>query len=146
MTLHQYLDTLKNKTVAVVGIGVSNTPWLRRLLQEGIRVTACDKRSRDALGALAEELEKAGENKKMNQYFAVLTDTRTVGVMGDGRSYDRVLALRAVTTEDFMTADWARIPYELLDKISGRIVNEVKGINRIVYDITSKPPATVEWE
>ena len=93
-----------------------------------------------------EELEKAGENKKMNQYFAVLTDTRTVGVMGDGRSYDRVLALRAVTTEDFMTADWARIPYELLDKISGRIVNEVKGINRIVYDITSKPPATVEWE
>ena len=92
------------------------------------------------------ELEKAGENKKMNQYFAVLTDTRTVGVMGDGRSYDRVLALRAVTTEDFMTADWARIPYELLDKISGRIVNEVKGINRIVYDITSKPPATVEWE
>ena len=92
------------------------------------------------------EMEKAGENKKMNQYFAVLTDTRTVGVMGDGRSYDRVLALRAVTTEDFMTADWARIPYELLDKISGRIVNEVKGINRIVYDITSKPPATVEWE
>ena len=93
-----------------------------------------------------EELEKVGENKKMNQYFAVLTDTRTVGVMGDGRSYDRVLALRAVTTEDFMTADWARVPYELLDKISGRIVNEVKGINRIVYDITSKPPATVEWE
>ena len=66
--------------------------------------------------------------------------------MGEGRSYDRVLALRAVTTEYFITADWARIPYELLDKISGRIVNEVKGINRIVYDITSKPPATVEWE
>ena len=93
-----------------------------------------------------EELEKAGENKKMNQYFAVLTDTRTVGVMGDGRSYDRVLALRAVTTEDFMTADWARIPYDVLDKVSVRIVNEVQGINRICYDITSKPPATIEWE
>ena len=117
----------------------------------GIRITGeITKEKADTLrladAIYREELEKVGENKKMNQYFAVLTDTRTVGVMGDGRSYDRVLALRAVTTEDFMTADWARIPYELLDKISGRIVNEVKGINRIVYDITSKPPATVEWE
>ena len=93
-----------------------------------------------------EEIAAAGEDRHIDQYFAVLTNTRSVGVMGDGRTYDYTLALRAVTTDDFMTADWARIPYEVLDRISTRIVNEVAGINRIVYDITSKPPATVEWE
>ena len=93
-----------------------------------------------------DEIAKAGEDKNLNQYFAVLTNTRSVGVMGDGRTYDYTLALRAVTTADFMTADWARIPYDVLDKISVRIVNEVPGINRIVYDITSKPPSTIEWE
>jgi GMP synthase (glutamine-hydrolysing) len=93
-----------------------------------------------------DEIAKAGEDKNLNQYFAVLTNTRSVGVMGDGRTYDYTLALRAVTTSDFMTADWARIPYEVLDRISVRIVNEVAGINRICYDITSKPPATIEWE
>ena len=93
-----------------------------------------------------EEIAKTEQDKCLSQYFAVLTNTRSVGVMGDGRTYDYTLALRAVTTDDFMTADWARIPYEVLDRISVRIVNEVRGINRIVYDITSKPPATVEWE
>ena len=93
-----------------------------------------------------DEIAKAGEDKNLNQYFAVLTNTRSVGVMGDSRTYDYALALRGVTTSDFMTADWARIPYDVLDKASSRIVNEVAGVNRIVYDITSKPPAPIEWE
>jgi len=101
---------------------------------------------READAIYRQEIADAGLDKAINQYFAVLTNTRSVGVMGDGRTYDYTLALRAVTTSDFMTAEWARIPYELLDKISTRIVNEVKGINRICYDITSKPPATIEFE
>ena len=101
---------------------------------------------RDADAIFREGIAAAGLDKAINQYFAVLTNTRSVGVMGDSRTYDYTLALRAVTTTDFMTADWARIPYETLDQISTRLVNEVKGVNRVVYDITSKPPATIEWE
>ena len=101
---------------------------------------------READFIFRDEVAKAGLEGSMDQYFAVLTNMRSVGVMGDGRTYDYTLALRSVTTEDFMTADWARIPYEVLDAVSTRIVNSVPGINRIVYDITSKPPATVEWE
>ena len=101
---------------------------------------------RDADAIYREEIALAGLDRSVSQYFAVLTNTRSVGVMGDGRTYDYTLALRAVTTSDFMTAEWARIPYDVLDKISTRIVNEVRGINRIVYDVTSKPPATIEWE
>jgi len=101
---------------------------------------------RDADAIFRQGIAHAGLEGGINQYFAVMTNTRSVGVMGDGRTYDYTLALRAVTTSDFMTADWARIPYEVLDKVSVRIVNEVPGINRIVYDITSKPPATIEWE
>lgn len=99
----------------------------------------------DADWIFREEIARAGLEKEVHQYFAVLTDMRSVGVMGDGRTYDYTVALRGVTTTDFMTADWARIPYEVLDLVSRRIVNEVRGINRIVYDITSKPPATIEW-
>ncbi|MBP5405092.1 MAG: glutamine-hydrolyzing GMP synthase [Clostridia bacterium] len=100
---------------------------------------------READAIFREEIAAAMENPP-NQFFAVLTDTRSVGVMGDARSYGYVLALRAVTTDDFMTADWTRIPFDVLEKASCRITSEVKGINRIVYDVTSKPPATVEWE
>jgi len=101
---------------------------------------------RDSDHIFREEIANAGLDREINQYFTVLTDMRSVGVMGDERTYEYTLALRAVTTTDFMTADWARIPYDLLEKISNRIVNEVKHINRVVYDITSKPPATIEWE
>ena len=93
-----------------------------------------------------EELAAAGPAGSAGQYFAALTNMRSVGVMGDGRTYDYAVALRAVQTEDFMTADWARLPYDLLDRVSVRIVNEVPGINRVLYDITSKPPSTVEYE
>ena len=101
---------------------------------------------RDADFIFRDEIAKAGLDRSLSQYFAVLTSMRSVGVMGDGRTYDYTLALRAVNTSDFMTADWSRIPYDVLDRISVRIVNEVRGINRICYDITSKPPATIEWE
>ena len=100
----------------------------------------------DADYIFREEIAKAGLDKSINQYFAVLTNNRSVGVMGDGRTYDYTLALRAVETSDFMTAEFSRIPYDVLAVASNRIVNEVKHINRIVYDITTKPPATIEWE
>ncbi len=104
------------------------------------------KIAQDTDAILREEFKKAGLDKTANQYFTVVTNTQSVGVMGDARTYGYTLALRAVTTDDFMTATWTRVPYEILEHISSRITNEVKGINRVTYDITSKPPATVEWE
>lgn len=101
---------------------------------------------READAIFREEIGKSDCREMCSQYFAVLTNAKSVGVMGDGRTYENTLALRSVTTSDFMTAEWTRIPYDVLDRVSVRIVNEVPHINRIVYDITSKPPATVEWE
>lgn len=101
-----------------------------------------DERRRERL----EPLRGADWYDKTSQAFAVFLPVRSVGVMGDGRTYEYVVALRAVQTQDFMTAHWAELPHSLLGKVSNRIINEVRGINRVVYDISGKPPATIEWE
>ena len=101
---------------------------------------------READWIFRQELEKHPVKNIASQYFAVLTDTRSVGVMGDMRTYGHTIALRCITTDDFMTVDWTKLPFDLLERVSSRITGEVPGINRVVYDITSKPPATVEWE
>ena len=115
-----------------------------RLLGE---ITAPDLailRRADAI--VRQEIEAANLADDIWQYFAVLLPVQSTGVMGDGRTYAKVCAIRAITSEDAMTADWARLPYDLLARMSNRIVNEVDGINRVVYDISSKPPSTIEWE
>jgi GMP synthase (glutamine-hydrolysing) len=101
---------------------------------------------READSIILEEIKDSGLYEKIWQTFAVLLPIKTVGVMGDERTYEKVIVLRAVDSKDGMTADWVHLPYELLGKISNRIINEVKGVNRVVYDISSKPPGTIEWE
>ena len=101
-------------------------------------------RAADAI--VTEEVRKAGLYRTLWQSFAVLPDTRTVGVMGDGRTYEYPIVIRAVTSDDAMTADWARLPYDLVERMASRIINEVDGVNRVALDVTSKPPGTIEWE
>jgi GMP synthase (glutamine-hydrolysing) len=101
---------------------------------------------RDCDEIVLEEIISANLYRQTSQVFAVLLPVQSVGVMGDGRTYDSVVAVRAVETQDFMSADWSRLPHEVLATISSRIINEVRGVNRVVYDISSKPPATIEWE
>jgi GMP synthase (glutamine-hydrolysing) len=117
----------------------------------GVRILGEIKKSfadrlREADAIFIEELVSSGWYEKTAQAFAVFLPVKSVGVMGDGRTYEYVVALRAVETSDFMTANWAPLPHELLSRISNRIINEVKGINRVVYDISGKPPSTIEWE
>jgi len=113
---------------------------LTEILQGGVDVL------READAIFREELESSGWMAKSAQAFAVLLPVQSVGVMGDGRTYADVVALRCVSTDDFMTADWTQLPHELLGRVSNRIINEVAGVNRVVYDVSSKPPATIEWE
>jgi GMP synthase (glutamine-hydrolysing) len=131
----------------------SSIVWRHPFPGPGLAVRVIGEITRPRLGLLRdcdeillEEIIAHNLYRSTNQVFAVLLPIQTVGVMGDGRSYDSVVAIRAVETQDFMTADWARIPYDVLATISNRIINEVPGVNRVVYDISSKPPATIEWE
>ena len=101
---------------------------------------------READAIVVGEIVDAGLYRETSQSFVVLLPVQSVGVMGDARTYDNAVAIRSVNTDDFMTADWSRLPYDLLAKMSTRIINEVKGVNRVCYDISSKPPATIEWE
>ena len=106
----------------------------------------CIRDRREADHIFIDEIKKAELYDEIWQAFAVLTNIQSVGVMGDNRTYQDCIAIRAVNSKDAMTADWSKIPYEVLSSISSRIINEVDGINRVVYDITSKPPGTIEWE
>ena len=124
----------------MIWFGVSHSQVLGEITPEKLEIV----RESDAI--LREEIKKAGLDEEIWQYFTVLPGIRSVGVMGDGRTYDYAVGIRAVTSIDGMTADFAKIPWDVLQKISVRIVNEVDHVNRILYDVTSKPPSTIEWE
>ena len=130
-----------------------NLVWRHPFPGPGLAVRCLGEISKDRLAVLreadsivVEEIQNAGLYRETSQSFAVLLPVQSVGVMGDARTYENAIAIRSVDTNDFMTADWSRLPYDLLAKMSSRIINEVKGVNRVCYDISSKPPATIEWE
>jgi GMP synthase (glutamine-hydrolysing) len=127
--------------------------WRQPFPGPGLAVRIIGEVTRDKVALLQEadaivraEIAAAGLEREIWQSFAVLADIRSVGVMGDERTYGHPIIVRAVTSDDAMTADWARLPYDLLERLSNRIINEVEGVNRVAYDITSKPPGTIEWE
>jgi GMP synthase (glutamine-hydrolysing) len=131
----------------------SHIVWRHPFPGPGLAVRVLGEVTRDKLSVLREadeilleEIVAADLYRKTSQVFAVLLPVQSVGVMGDGRTYESTIAVRAVETQDFMSADWSRLPHELLARVSSRIINEVRGVNRVVYDISSKPPATIEWE
>jgi GMP synthase (glutamine-hydrolysing) len=156
LTLVEPLRHLFKDEVRQVGLALGlpeTTVYRQPFPGPGLAIRVIGELTRDRLETLRaadwivmSEIKKANLYGTLWQVFAILTDTRSVGVMGDARTYGHVVCLRAVTAEDAMTADWARLPYDLLARISSRIVNEVPGVNRVVYDITSKPPGTIEWE
>ena len=135
----QARDDARFALEALIGFGVGV-----RIIGEVTPDKVATLQEADAI--VREEIAWAGLEREIWQAFAVLPDIRSVGVMGDERTYGHPIIIRAVTSDDAMTADWARLPYELLEKMSQRIINEVPGINRVAYDVTSKPPGTIEWE
>ena len=127
--------------------------WRHPFPGPGLAVRCLGEVTRERLDTLREadaiavsEIKAAGLYRQTGQAFAVLLPVQSVGVMGDARTYENAVAIRCVNTQDFMTADWSRLPYDLLAQISTRIINEVKGVNRVCFDISTKPPATIEWE